>query len=139
VAISAGASHSLALKSNGSLWEWGTIVGDPSSAGTTIADAPIRVGSDTNWVAISAGDTHSLALKSDGSLWAWGDNLWGRLGDGTSTTRGLPVRIGSDADWVSIAAGYSQSLAQKRDGSVWAWGEDIGRSPEKVLAALDGP
>ncbi len=137
VAISAGGSHSLAMKSDGSLWEWGMIAGAPTAEGTTYLDSPTRVGSDTDWVAISAGDAHSLALKSDGSLWAWGDNLWGRLGDGTSTTRTLPTLVGSDADWVAVAAGYSQSLAQKADGSLWAWGENFGRVPQQVLAAAE--
>ena len=44
-------------------------------------------------VQIAAGDRSSYAMLVDGSVWAWGYNVWGQLGDGTSTNRLSPVRI----------------------------------------------
>ena len=82
----------------------------------------------TSGAKISGGDTHTLAIKSDGTLWAWGTNLYGQLGDGTTTNRSSPVQIGSG--FTAIAAGSMHSFALKADGSLWRWGlnwtEDLG-------------
>ena len=50
VALANGASHSLALRSDGTL---------------------------SNVVALAAGNDYSLALRSDGTVMAWGENTWG--------------------------------------------------------------
>jgi hypothetical protein len=73
-------------------------------------------------MAVATGGTHSLALKSDGTLWAWGDNLFGQLGDGTTTDRSTPVPVSGLTGVVAVAAGNDYSLAVKSDGTLWAWG-----------------
>jgi hypothetical protein len=42
---------------------------------------------------MSASSSHSLFLKSDGTFWAAGSNVFGELGDGTTTNRSLSVHI----------------------------------------------
>ena len=127
-AISANGSHSLALKSDGSLWAWGWNGYGQLGDGTTVSrSVPVRVGNDANWAMISIGVRHSLALKSDGSLWAWGDNYYGQLGDGNSgpdEKSTTPVRIETGSIFALISAGNSHSLALKPDGSLWAWGDN---------------
>jgi alpha-tubulin suppressor-like RCC1 family protein len=44
-------------------------------------------------VAMSAGFNHSLALRADGTLYAFGFNSYGRLGDGTTTSRSTAVQV----------------------------------------------
>ena len=113
-AIKAGgtaSSHSLATKSDGSLWAWGSNYHGQLGDGTTIdRHSPIRIGSDTNWQSIQTVGSYSLATKSDGTLWAWGRNYNGQLGDGTTIDRHSPVQIGSENDWQSIAAGSGHSM-----------------------------
>ncbi|MBY9078904.1 RCC1 domain-containing protein, partial [Paenibacillus sp. CGMCC 1.18879] len=84
-AIAAGSSHSLALKSDGSVWAWGYgISGQLGDGSLTVRTTPVAVSGLTSEVtAIAGGNNHSLALKSDGSVWAWGYNGSGQLGDGT--------------------------------------------------------
>ena len=122
VGVFAGGSHSLALRSDGTLWAWGGNQFGQLGDGTTTDRASLRQVGSGNWAAVSAGHGHSLALKSDGSLWAWGWNALGQLGDGTYDNRLDPNRIGSDTDWVAVSAGGSHSLALKSDGSLWGWG-----------------
>ncbi len=124
--LAAGGSHSLALKTDGSLWAWGLNdlgqLGDGTAGKVNNRSVPTRIGAASDWQAVAAGDYHSLALKTDGSLWAWGLNHAGQLGDGTQTGRLVPTRIGTDSDWRAVAAGSDHCLALKTDGSLWAWG-----------------
>ena len=122
-AISVGSYHTLAVKSDGSLWAWGQNGSNQFGDGTNKdSNTPVKVGTDKTWSVLSAGSDHSLALKSDGSLWSWGNNSYGQLGDGTKITRSKPVSVGTDTNWVAISAGSYHSLALKSDGSLWAWG-----------------
>ncbi|MBY9082732.1 RCC1 repeat- and reductase domain-containing protein, partial [Paenibacillus sp. HN-1] len=75
-AIAAGSRHSLALKSDGSVWAWGYGgSGELGDGSLTVRTTPVAVSGLTSEVtAIAGGNSHSLALKSDGSVWAWGYN-----------------------------------------------------------------
>ena len=122
-AIAAGSGHSLALKSDGTLWAWGDNSYGQLGDGTTDNKIiPTKVGSNTDWTAIAAGSGHSLALKSDG-IWSWGDNSYGQLGDGTTDNKIIPTKVGLDTSWKAIASGSYHSLALKT-GTLWAWGDN---------------
>ena len=71
---------------------------------------------------IAAGFAHSLAVRSGGSVWAWGYNIYGQLGDGTTTRRSTPAQVQGLTSVIAITAGFYHSLAVRSDGSVWAWG-----------------
>jgi alpha-tubulin suppressor-like RCC1 family protein len=121
--IAGGDLHSLMLKTDGTVWAWGSNssgqLGDGTIAGH---NTPVQVSGLIDVVSISAGSSHSLALKKDGTVWAWGDNDYGQLGDGTLIDRKTPVRILEDV--IAIAAGNNYSLALKVDGTVWSWGHN---------------
>jgi len=123
-AISTG-NHTVALKSDGTIWSWGQNAKGQLGDGTqTHRNTPTQVSTGaTNWSVISVGKDHSLSLKSDGTLWAWGYNEYGQLGDGTITNRLTPTQESTGAtNWSAIAAGYSHTVALKSDGTLWAWG-----------------
>ncbi|MFH1227252.1 MAG: fibronectin type III domain-containing protein, partial [Planctomycetota bacterium] len=124
-AISAGSYHTVALKTDGSLWAWGgNDYGQLGDGTTTQRNTPTRIGTDTNWLAISAGAWHTVALKTDGSIWAWGENNAGQLGDGTTANKNIPTRIGTGTTWLAITAGNGHTNALKTDGTLWAWGRN---------------
>ncbi|MCX6378837.1 MAG: Ig-like domain repeat protein, partial [Armatimonadetes bacterium] len=125
VQVSAGSLHSVALRSNGTVWAWGyngyTQLGD----GTYVDKAtPFQVAGLTGVTQVSAGWYHSLALKNDGTVWAWGYNQYGTLGDGTNVAKASPVQVTGLTGVVQISAGYTTSLALKADGTAWAWGNN---------------
>ena len=72
---------------------------------------------------IPAGSHHNVVLKLDGSVWATGYNLYGQLGDGTttSTTNFLEVM---HAGAMRIAAGFHITLVLNRDNTLWATGSN---------------
>jgi alpha-tubulin suppressor-like RCC1 family protein len=123
--ISAGNSHSIAIKTDGTLWTWGrnqeSQLGDGS---TTNSDIPIQIGTATNWRFISAGDEYVTAIKTDGTLWAWGFNAYGQLGDNTIINKTTPTQIGTDTNWLTVSAGTDHTLALKTNGTLWAWGRN---------------
>lgn len=123
--IAAGARHSLALKSNGTVWAWGNNgdgqLGDETTKNRTI---PIQVSNVNAITTIDGGASHSLALKSDGTVWAWGYNGDGQLGDATNTRKTTPVQISGLSDIISIACGMYHSVALKSDGTVWTFGRN---------------
>jgi alpha-tubulin suppressor-like RCC1 family protein len=129
--IAAGEWHSLALKTDGTVWAWGENGSGQLGDGTfTDHYTPAPVSGLTHIVAIAGGAHHSLALKADGTVWAWGRNNKGQLGDGTTTESNLPVQVQDGllnanlSEVTRIAAGYDSSVAVKADGIVYAWGNN---------------
>ena len=127
VAVSGGSYHSLAVKSNGTVWAWGGNGEGELGNGTisTYNSTPVQVSGLTGVIAASTAYSHSMALESNGTVWAWGDNIYGELGNGTTSNySATPVQVSGLTNVVAIAAGNDYSLALKSDGTVWAWGEN---------------
>lgn len=125
--VSAGAAHTLVVKSDGTVWAWGRNntgqLGDGTLGPRT---APVQIPGLSDVVAVAAGRVHSLALTKDGSVWAWGDNSSGQLGDGTTVPRQRPVLVNNLSGVTAIAAGGRFfSVALKSDGTVCTWGENL--------------
>lgn len=123
-AISAGRYHSLALKSDGNIWAWGSNGFGQLGIGNTDGKSSPVTTSGSSWSKISAGWNHSLAIKEDGSLWAWGYNFYGQLGDYSTSNRSNPVKIKDGTSWTMVSAGANHSLAIRLDGTLWAWGSN---------------
>jgi alpha-tubulin suppressor-like RCC1 family protein len=126
--VSAGRFHTASIKTDGTLWTWGSNqnntnnqprgqLGDGTAASKS---SPVQVGALTNWAQVSAGDYHTASIKTDGTLWTWGFNTQGVLGDGTTISRSSPVQIGS-TDWAQVSTG-AHTTATKTNGTLWAWG-----------------
>lgn len=124
VAVAAGGSHGLALRSDGTVVGWGGN-GAGEALGFAVpypgppgGGAQVRIEGQalSNVTAIAAGSCHaqsfSLALRSDGRVMAWGYN---RLGQ-TSIPAGL-------SNVTAIAAGSFHGLALKSDGTIVHWGQ----------------
>lgn len=123
--ISTGYEHTMALKTDGTLWVWGgNSFGQLGCGPSSSKKMPIQIGMDADWAGISAGYAHTVARKSNGTLWAWGGNWGGQLGDGFTTNRYTPVQIGADANWAEISAGDSHTAALKTSGALWSWGNN---------------
>ncbi len=92
--IAAGFAHALAMKSDGTVVQWGDTLQGQGAPPADLTDA----------VAVSAGFTHSLALRGNGTVTAWGDNLAGQ----TNVPGGLSRVVG-------IAGGYAHSIVLTDD------------------------
>lgn len=94
ISVSAGALHSIALKSDGTVWIWGANnegqLGGGAESERSIA-SKLNLGSRI--VIISAGYMSSGAVSEEGALLTWGYNGLAQLGDGTFTNIIDPVAI----------------------------------------------
>jgi hypothetical protein len=126
IQVSTGQSHTVAVKSNMSLWAWGKNNLGQLGDGTTVnKGSPVQIGTDTDWAEIAAGrGGNTAALKENGTLWIWGDNEFGQLGDGTTDDRTSPVEMGNGTDWDLVAIGRNHTLALKSNGTLWTWGDN---------------
>jgi alpha-tubulin suppressor-like RCC1 family protein len=126
-----GANSAVAIKSDGSMWGWGSFtnyqLGNGLASGN--ASSPVQVGKSLyNWKQVATGNQFGLAIAIDGTLWAWGLNSTGQLGqpDLTFPARSTPVQVGTLTSWKYVAVSSSvsggSSYGITADGSLWAWG-----------------
>lgn len=93
VAVAAGSGHSLALKSDGTVWAWGANdFGELGDGTRTDRSTPVQIIGLKGLKALAAGPVHSLGLSADGTVWAWGQNEFGQLGDGRLFFRVTPLQ-----------------------------------------------
>ena len=87
-AVAGGWRHSLALKTDGTVWAWGGNKYGQLGNGTyedSLYPVQVMISATTpltNVVAISSGWDHSMAILDDGTVWTWGRNSNGQLGNG---------------------------------------------------------
>lgn len=141
LAIAAGSYHSLVLKGDGTVINWGDGVYEQLNQPADLS----------NVVVIAVGGYHSLALKADGSVVSWGHNQYGQTNTPANATNIVGIAcgvfhslaltaMGSVIGWgynadgeinppsdltnaIAVAAGYYHSLALRADGTVAGWGQ----------------
>ena len=91
--VSAGAWHSVALKTDGTLWTWGR--NDYTQLGY---DAPSDNKNNTDWGHVIVGNDFTIGIKEAGTIWSWGNNsswgsVTGQLGDATDLQRLAPRQV----------------------------------------------
>ena len=119
--VAAGRFRMAAIKTDGTLWNWGfNGNGQLGVNDTTQRNTPLTTfAGGTNWKQVSCGYQHTTAIKTDGTLWTWGGNSWGQLGDNTTTQRPTPVTtFAGGTNWKQVSSGHSHIAAIKTDGTI---------------------
>ena len=121
VQVSAGDEHTIALDTEGNIYEWGTMFGIYSRITTPrLLDVVGTVITNKIITKVVAGNRYSTAIASDGTVYAWGNNS--NFGINSKT----PVKLdffGKNIE--SISLGDSHALAIASDGTVYAWGNNF--------------
>ena len=63
-------------------------------------------------------------LFLNSGLYEWGYNLYGQLGNGTTTNYSSPIQVGTLTNWKQVACGFYYTAAIKTDGTLWSWGNN---------------
>jgi len=126
-AIAAGQTHTCALTPAGGIKCWGRNGnGQLGDGSLTNRLTPVNVsGLASGVTAIAAGGNHTCALTTAGGVKCWGWNVYGQLGDGSTTNRSTPVDVSGLASGVTaIAAGQHHACALTPAGGVKCWGNN---------------
>lgn len=124
VMIDAGNSHTVALKSDGTVWAWGSNRYGQLGNGTFEWEtAPKKIEGLSGFIAIDASYSQTVALKSDGTVWSWGLNYTSIADSQNAEKNNRPVQIKGLEDIVEVCAGEFFAAALKSDGTVWTWGD----------------
>ncbi|MFZ3321983.1 MAG: hypothetical protein WA190_06390 [Usitatibacter sp.] len=124
-AIATGGYHACALTVSSGALCWGfNFYGQLGIGSTGNYWTPVPVtGLPSGLKAITAGSYHTCALSNAGAVLCWGQNVYGQLGNGTTTASSVPVPVsGLSAGVVAIAAGHFHTCALTSSGNVVCWG-----------------
>ena len=140
VAVSAGYSHTVGLKEDGTVvatgnndqgqcnvYNWTDIIAVGAGQNYTVGlkkDGTVvvtgynyfglyNVSDWTDIIAVSAGNEHTVGLKKDGTVVATGDNSSGQC------------NVSKWTDIVAVSAGYSHTVGIKKDGTVVEVGSNV--------------
>ena len=124
--VDGGDLFTAAIKTDGTLWTWGTgTSGQLGNNQTTNVSTPVTTfAGGTNWKQVSGGTAFAAAIKTDGTLWTWGSPGFGKLGNGFTTgNRSIPnTTFAGGTNWKQVNAGDVHTAAIKTDGTLWIWG-----------------
>jgi alpha-tubulin suppressor-like RCC1 family protein/serine/threonine protein kinase len=126
VSVAAGSGHTCGVTVSGAAFCWGQNnygqLGAGVMGGSSLAPKAVETSAPLQTVV--AGIAHTCARGRDGHALCWGRNVYGQLGDGTTTDRSRPVAvaIGSIA---SIHASGAHSCAVTTAGEAYCWGYNI--------------
>lgn len=136
--LSASGTHTLALRSDGTVWAWGRNDHGELGIGTTgYRSAAVQStnpdGTPVTLVTrVSTGHHGSVALRVNGLVYAWGRNAEGQVGDGTTIDRMTATLVRWEANGAQLpyvrglGEGYTSAFAIRADNMVVGWGNNAG-------------
>lgn len=115
----------VAVKTDGTLWVWGSGGSGERGNNTAASDSsPVQtISAGNNWRQVSIYKDHVGAVKTDGTLWMWGQNSNGQLGRNNVISASSPVQtVSGGTNWKQVSVADIHTAAIKTDGSLWLWG-----------------
>jgi len=123
--VDAGYLHTCAVTTKGAVKCWGyNGQGQLGDNSTTSSLTPVTVyGLTKGAKAVSAAYTNTCAITAKGAARCWGSNVYGQLGDNSTTNSNKPVTVyGLTKNVKQISAGYYSTCAVNGKNKALCWG-----------------
>jgi alpha-tubulin suppressor-like RCC1 family protein len=138
--------HTVALKTNGTLWTWGSNSDGQLGFSNYIhrsSPVQITVNGVSSWANAVAGSYYTLAVSNNGMLYAWGRGSNGYLGTNSVSNRPAPYLVSLDQTWgtnIEQLSAAKHAGAIKQNGTLWMWGRNQnGQLGDNTIAHRSSP
>lgn len=128
VQVSAGNDHACGIKTDSTVWCWGSDASGKLGNGPLITanqGTPTQVVNLTDAMKVSAGTNHTCALKHDGTVWCWGEGDYGALGGSGTTDSDIPKQITALSQIIDVSVGNGFSCSVASSGNIWCLGRGL--------------
>ena len=120
-----GERHACARRTNGTVWCWGLNNEGELGNGTLSSSlVPVQViagGGPFVAAGLILSYESDCAWDGGGQLYCWGWNMYGQVGDGTTTAPKEPLAIGLGSI-ASVASAWRTTCASTAQGNAYCWG-----------------
>lgn len=130
--VSGFSVNACAINSERDLYCWGqnSYGQDNPDHINVIQWAPVRINQLSSVETASANVDHNCAIgilegEAERNLYCWGDNRYGRLGDGTLSTRLTPAKVAGTELYVVVSVGQLHTCAITGAGKLHCWGQNL--------------
>src|SRR5437588_6957911 len=131
--LNVGTQHTCARATDGSWYCWGLnnygqlgtgATGPETCAAAPCSSTPVAVSVGINLTAVRAGRPHSCGVTSAGAAYCWGENVYGQLGDGTTTNSLTPVAVAGGHAFASLSPFLYHTCGLSTGGAAYCWGSN---------------
>lgn len=137
--IGSGDSHNLALKTDGTVYTWGSNIYKELgvNSNNSYVGNPTKVANLKDIRYIDGGKGYSLAIDRNGNVYVCGQNGTGELGNNSKTNVSTFEKLDTIKTVKQISGGNTYTSFLKTDGTVWGTG-DYAHGDEEIKSKTKG-